>query len=55
MPKTQEVLTGPPATHLPGTNPLARLETRLSQMAWAPAALIHSREVHLLNYAGRGG
>jgi hypothetical protein len=53
--KNQELLTGPPATHLLGTNTLARLETRLSQMALAPAALIHGREVHLLNYAGHGG
>jgi hypothetical protein len=32
--KTQEVLTGPPATHLPGTNTPVRLKTLLCQWHW---------------------
>jgi hypothetical protein len=44
---------GPPATPLPGTNTLARLETLLDQMGLA-AALIPGREVHLLDHPGYG-
>ena len=52
---TVAAYAGPPATPLPGTNTLARLETLLDQLALAPAALIPGREVHLLDHPGYGG
>jgi hypothetical protein len=50
---TVSAYAGPPATPLPGTNTLARLETLLDQMGLA-AALIPGREVHLLDHPGYG-
>jgi len=52
---TVAAYAGPPATPLPGTNTLARLETLLDQLALAPEALIPGREVHLLDHPGYGG
>jgi hypothetical protein len=52
---TVSAYAGPPATHLPGTNTLVRLEARLDQMTLAPAALLPGREVHLLDHPGYGG
>jgi hypothetical protein len=51
---TVAAYAGPPATPLPGTNTLARLETSLDRMALSPAALIPGREVQLLDHPGYG-
>ena len=45
---------GPPATPLPGTNTLARLESLRDRLALAPAALLPGREGQLLDHPGDG-